>query len=656
MDFGTMLNPLSPDARASRAAASEGSASETPGRFPGEGESSDSAWWQDASSRVSLPVMMIISKDQSFSAWLIAKRSGAEDPGTGESARVPVRIALDDQDSFERAKELVSEWNEDGTRTPLNARLLKTGIESVLGEGYTAALTAATVSGRTEATDAGPAQHNAQALTFHRLPWLGWDSYTACHRASVDLENVLQGGRWRNSSTLPIDQPVTQTLTLHFAPTDPNVHPLDEQVTVRAAVCKTVQDFEEARQHITSMSNPVVPRGASSTISRQADPGVGSSSQGGVQHANDYVQAEPQQREPQLAQPSQRSAPTSMGYNTFANPNAGFVTPSRSMQVNPGIGSSRQGHLQYGSDYAQPHGQQQQPQFLHSWQRSAPTSMGYNTLANTNAGFVTPSRSMQFDPGVGSLRQGHLQHRSDFAQAQPPQQEPKFLQSSQQSAPTSTGRLRLLGHRDTALLLNKMTDGTRTSKWFVSQDCLSGSMTSRASIQVELVDQQSLNAANQTLLQWRDSQPRGGRTLIDEWLIQNSIRSVLGDDPAIRSSHMTGQTQREIRGAIEEAQYQSDPSAFTKAFQFRPFYAALNQAASDLNDFIGSGPSANDNAARQFLTLHYDGRPDTHLTVNVDVCTTSEQLAHAAREVVGEAVANQGGGSAGSRFMDVVME
>lgn len=95
-----------------------------------------------------------------------------------------MRIALDDQDSFERAKELVSEWNEDGTRTPLNARLLKTGIESVLGEGYTyvrlahcicptvsceivrytdtcctnhrAALTAATVSGRTEATDAGP--------------------------------------------------------------------------------------------------------------------------------------------------------------------------------------------------------------------------------------------------------------------------------------------------------------------------------------------------------------------------------------------------------------------------------------------------------------------------------------------------------------------
>lgn len=120
---------------------------------------------------------------------------------------------------------------------------------------------------------------------------------------------------------------------------------------------------------------------------------------------------------------------------------------------------------------------------------------------------------------------------------------------------------------------------------------------------------------------------------------------------------MTGQTQREIRGAIEEAQYQSDPSAFTKAFPFRPFYAALNQAASDLNDFIGNGPSANDNAARQFLTLLYDGRPETHLTVNVDVCTTSEQLAHAAREVIGdgEGAANQGGSSAGSGFMDVVM-
>jgi hypothetical protein len=119
---------------------------------------------------------------------------------------------------------------------------------------------------------------------------------------------------------------------------------------------------------------------------------------------------------------------------------------------------------------------------------------------------------------------------------------------------------------------------------------------------------------------------------------------------------MTGQTQREIRGEIEEAQYQSDPSAFIKSFQFRPFYAALGQASSDLNDFIGNSPSANDNAARQYLTLRYDRRPDMHLTVNVDVCTTSEQLAHAAREVIGEGGANQGGGSAGAGFMDVVMD
>jgi hypothetical protein len=47
-----------------------------------------------------------------------------------------VRIALEDQDSFERAGELVSEWTEDGTRTPVNARLMETCIESVLGEGY----------------------------------------------------------------------------------------------------------------------------------------------------------------------------------------------------------------------------------------------------------------------------------------------------------------------------------------------------------------------------------------------------------------------------------------------------------------------------------------------------------------------------------------
>lgn len=74
-----------------------------------------------------------------------------------------------------------------------------------------------------------------------------------------------------------------------------------------------------------------------------------------------------------------------------------------------------------------------------------------------------------------------------------------------------------------------MTDGTRTSRWFVSQDCLSGSMASRASIHVELVDQPSVNAANEKLIEWRNSQPRGGRSLIDEWLIQNSIRSVLGE-------------------------------------------------------------------------------------------------------------------------------
>jgi hypothetical protein len=74
-----------------------------------------------------------------------------------------------------------------------------------------------------------------------------------------------------------------------------------------------------------------------------------------------------------------------------------------------------------------------------------------------------------------------------------------------------------------------MTDGTRTSRWLVSQDCLSGSVTSQASIRVELVDQPSVNAANQTLIEWGNSQPRAGRTLIDELLIQNSIRSILGE-------------------------------------------------------------------------------------------------------------------------------
>jgi hypothetical protein len=116
-----------------------------------------------------------------------------------------------------------------------------------------------------------------------------------------------------------------------------------------------------------------------------------------VQHANDYVQAQPQQREPQLAQPSQRSAPTSMGYNTLANTNAGFVTPSRSMQFDPGVGSLRQGHLQHRSDFAQAQPPQQEPQSLHSSQQSAPTSTGYSRLPNLSAGFVPPAPSSSQD-------------------------------------------------------------------------------------------------------------------------------------------------------------------------------------------------------------------------------------------------------------------
>jgi hypothetical protein len=233
------------------------------------------------------------------------------------------------------------------------------------------------VSGRTCVTSL--AQDNANYRTFYQQHWLG-----ALRTASSHLDDAVHGSRWRNSSNPPDDQPVTQTLTLHFGGNMGN-----KQLTIDAAVCKTVQDLEAARQYITSRSNPYVSRDVSSTISRQADPGVGSSRQGGLQHANDYVQAQPRQREPQFPQSSQRSAPTSMGYNTLANPNAGFVTPT--MQADPGVGSSRQGHLQYGSDYAQAQPRHQEPQFLQSSQQSSPTSTGYNPLPNLSAGFIRPA-------------------------------------------------------------------------------------------------------------------------------------------------------------------------------------------------------------------------------------------------------------------------
>jgi hypothetical protein len=241
------------------------------------------------------------------------------------------------------------------------------------------------VSGRTRVTSL--AQDHADYRTLHQDYW-----FEGLRTASSHLDDAVHGRRWRNSRNPPDDRPVTQTLTLHFGGNLGN-----KELTIDAAVCKTVQDLETARQNITSWSNPSMTRGVSSTVSRQADPGVGSSRQGGLHHASEYVQPQPRQREPQFLQPSQQPAPTSMGYNTLANPNAGFVTTS--MQADPGVGSSRQGHLQHGRGYLQAQPREREPQSLHSSQQFAPTFTGYTPLTHLSAGFVplAPSSSQNSD-------------------------------------------------------------------------------------------------------------------------------------------------------------------------------------------------------------------------------------------------------------------
>jgi hypothetical protein len=80
-----------------------------------------------------------ISDGEKSAAWLASKRR--DDATANASARVvprvvPLLIRLGSGESFDRARDLVNAWTEDGTRTRLAAEPLETCIDSVLGQGF----------------------------------------------------------------------------------------------------------------------------------------------------------------------------------------------------------------------------------------------------------------------------------------------------------------------------------------------------------------------------------------------------------------------------------------------------------------------------------------------------------------------------------------
>jgi hypothetical protein len=80
-------------------------------------------------------IFLQVSDGEHTSAWLASKRR--DDATANDSARVvPLLIQLGSEESFDRARDLVSAWTEDGNRTRLAAEPLEACIDSVLEQGF----------------------------------------------------------------------------------------------------------------------------------------------------------------------------------------------------------------------------------------------------------------------------------------------------------------------------------------------------------------------------------------------------------------------------------------------------------------------------------------------------------------------------------------